>query len=321
MGEKASAAESEVWNFKGGGIEDMYVRPYTLFSTSHPAILLFYGLGAPILAMLSKAPACLITALFCACSIRGFYFGKKAVAGGIKTAVLFLILLGTFNMITNAGGLTVLFQIGERNFTLESLCFGMANGAMLGAVILWFGCFTAIVPNDRFLYLFSRRLQNTGLLLSMILKLFPETGYKITCIQMADDSAALGEKLSFAGKIKKGLRQMSCLLEWSMEDSIETADAMKARGYGVCKRSSYAVYRFSGFDQGFLAVMLLLFISAAAGVIRQDQTFWYFPSILWEAKSVFFTLATDMCALIFLLLPILLEIGAKGGKRTCRSWK
>lgn len=65
---------------------------------------------------------------------------------------------------------------------------------MLGTVLIWFRCFNAILSNDKFLYLFGKKLPGTALLLSMILKLFPETKYKMHCIQMAEGHAGLGEK-------------------------------------------------------------------------------------------------------------------------------
>ena len=90
-----------------------------------------------------------------------------------------------------------------------------------------------MLSNQKFLYLFGRRFQTAALLLSMILKLFPETQYKITQIRMAQDDSAFQEKEALKVRLKKSMRQISCLLEWSMEDSIETADSMKARGYGA----------------------------------------------------------------------------------------
>lgn len=57
------------------------------------------------------------------------------------------------------------------------------------------------------------------------------------------------------------LRQSSVLMGWAMEDSLETADAMRARGWGACRqRITYLPYRFTLRDA---AVLLVLTVAAA----------------------------------------------------------
>lgn len=291
----------------------MYIRPYTLFSTLHPVLLLIYALGAPILAMLSKAPVCLLISIISAFSIHLFYLGREATVNALKLTIPFFLMMTLFNMVTNSGGLTVLFRIGQRNFTLESLCYGAANGIMLSSVIVWFRCFTAILPNDKFLYLFGSRFQNTGLLLSMILKLFPETNYKIRCIKLADNGKGTTKKETMMQRIKKGLTQISCLLEWSMEDSIETADSMKARGYGDGKRTTYNRYHFAHRETGGLLTFLVLLLSAGVGVMLQDQSFWFFPTIKQGSISIGWSCIINVVYIIFLFLPIIMELRWKKG--------
>ena len=57
------------------------------------------------------------------------------------------------------------------------------------------------------------------------------------------------------------LRQSSVLMGWAMEDSLETADAMRARGWGARRqRTTYLPYRFTLRDA---AVLLVLTVAAA----------------------------------------------------------
>ena len=54
------------------------------------------------------------------------------------------------------------------------------------------------------------------------------------------------------------LRQSSVLMGWAMEDSLETADAMRARGWGACKhRTTYMPYRFTPRDAAAAAMLLM----------------------------------------------------------------
>lgn len=292
----------------------MYVRPFTLFSTVHPVLLLFYALGAPTLAMFGKNPVTMGLMLLCAVSVHWFYLGGASTKDGLKGIAFVVIFVSVLNMLSNPMGITELFKLGSRLFTLESMCYGLLNGLMLGTVILWFRCFTAIVPNDKFLYLFGRRFQTAALLLSMILKLFPETRYKIRCIRAAQMPEAGEEKQSLRARFSRSMRQMSSLLEWSMEDGIETADAMKARGYGEGRRSSYQKYRFSRFDITFLIAMVILYIGAICEVIGTGEAFSYYPTLHWAVRKWYVEAAGTIMLVLFLLLPIGAELFRKGGR-------
>lgn len=230
--------------------------------------------------------------------------------------MLVILLVAVLNMLTNPMGVTQLFRIGSRLFTLESMCYGLTNGLMLGTVILWFRCFTAIVPNDKFLYLFGRKFQTIALLLSMILKLFPETKYKIRCIRAAQMTDDADGKLPWRVRLSQSMRQISSLLEWSMEDGIETADAMKARGYGMGRRSSYQRYHFGRSDGVLLLAMALLYVASVCVVIRESKRFSYYPVLHWTVEEWYAEFAGLVLLLLFLLLPIWMERFRKGGRRS-----
>lgn len=287
---------------------------YVIFNTWHPGVLFAYALAGPVLGMLTLHPLFLALNLGMAVVMHWFYQGGgrtlQRVAGLLPvTAVIVL-----FNFCLNTRGRHVLFQIGQHPFTLESLSYGLASGCMLSAVLLWFQSFSFIVSNEKFLYLFGRRLPGTALLLSMILKLFPDTGYRIRSIRYADREP-LGAGKSPAGKrIRKGLKQMSTLMEWSMEDSIEMADSMKARGYGEGRRTCWQQYRFSAADAG-----MSLWFAAAGAVCLWGMFFagtgirWY-PEIRMQGEPGKM-MVTGAVYLLFLATPLLVE--GKGRWNRC----
>lgn len=64
-----------------------------------------------------------------------------------------------------------------------------------------------------------------------------------------------------SNRVTGRLRQSSVLMGWAMEDSLETADAMRARGWGARRqRTTYLPYRFTLRDA---AVLLVLAVAAA----------------------------------------------------------
>lgn len=293
----------------------MYIRPYTLFSTVHPVLLLIYALGAPVVTMCGRNPVFQITAFVCAVCVNCFYLGLKGTRQGMRGILFIFLLVMVFNIILNPMGVTTLFYIGERRVTLESFAYGFSNGLMLTTVVLWFRSFTAVLPNDKFLYLFGKRFQKTGLLLSMIMKLFPETRYKIHCIQFADDTLGYEETMSLKEKLRRSMRQISVLLEWSMEDGIETADSMKARGYGDGVRSSYEEYSMTIYDNITFVCLIITLAAAIGTVIIQNQEFTYYPTLAWKIENPIASAVGIICQGIFFLTPLWMELLKKRGKR------
>ena len=58
------------------------------------------------------------------------------------------------------------------------------------------------------------------------------------------------QKMGFA------LRNLSVLLTMSLENAIETADSMRARGYGQRRRTTFHLFRFDGRDARTLGLIL-----------------------------------------------------------------
>ncbi|MEI3176077.1 MAG: hypothetical protein V8S96_06110 [Lachnospiraceae bacterium] len=56
-------------------------------------------------------------------------------------------------------------------------------------------------------------------------------------------------------KVRGGVRVFDSLVSWSMENSIDTADAMKARGYGLPGRTNFSLFRFRQRDVILLCIM------------------------------------------------------------------
>lgn len=301
----------------------MYVRQYTMFETLHPALLLIYALGAPILAMLTNNPIFLGLSLVSVIFVHGFYYGTRETLKAILWMIPILLVIALINMLTNGRGMTTLFRIDHTPYTLESLCYGVANGTMLLTVLLWFRLFSVLLPNEKFLYLFGKRLPSTALLLSMILKLFPETRHKMQSIQVAQGNVNKGtisdDKMLIKQKINHSMRQISSLLGWSMEDSIETADSMKARGYGNQKRTSYAAYHFSMRD----AMILILYL-ASMGIciycfLAGSGKFEYFPKMNMQVENGIEIGIASVMYLMFLLSPLWMEI--RISERREHTWK
>ncbi|UUZ81288.1 energy-coupling factor transporter transmembrane protein EcfT [Paenibacillus sp. P26] len=113
-----------------------------------------------------------------------------------------------------------------------------------------------------------------------------------------------------------GMKSLQILLTLSLEEALQTADAMKAKGYGSGSRGRYEEFVMRSRDWGLLAALLTLF---AGGVIFRFLgygTYRIFPSLGPVTMQGWEPLAYG-CFTLFAALPVLIE-----AKEVClwRSW-
>ena len=94
------------------------------------------------------------------------------------------------------------------------------------------------------------------------------------------------------------------LLICSLEDALQTADSMQARGFGVTKRTTYIRYRMERRDWYTLNYLIILFIVAIV-VIMAGKLIIY-PKV----ESILFQQYDGMMFVVFTMfisLPIIME--------------
>lgn len=255
----------------------------TAFDIFHPAVALAYFASVLVLVMLGLQPIFatlwLTSGLLCSAGLHGW----RATARSLSWITLVIIAVATFNMIVSTAGATVLFTLGERPFTAESLVFGLTQGAMLGAVMLWFANAGAVLTSDKVMHLLGGRLPTLSLLISMTMRLVPQF------VRQGRAVDASQQACTAARDRRHGLRLMTVLMGWSMENSLETASAMKARGWGCgLSRTAYQRYRFGTADGVALVAILALAIAAAVGEIGAVISFSFYPTLsAWSGPATY----------------------------------
>ncbi len=82
------------------------------------------------------------------------------------------------------------------------------------------------------------------------------------------------------GRFSDALRTSTVLMGWGMEDSLETADAMRARGWNSgAKRTSYQRYRFRRHDAFACALVAALALASALSAGVACSRFSFYPRI------------------------------------------
>ena len=230
--------------------------------------------------MIFLHPVLLVTSFFGALS----YSLQQSGARGLRFVFLYLlpmmVVAGLVNPLFNHRGMTILGYLNDNPITLESILYGIAIGVMFGAVILWFSCLHSVITSDKILYLFGRAIPSLSLLLSMVFRFVPKFKAEIQVISRGQKS--IGRDVSDGKpmeRLRNGIKIMSIMVTWALENAIDTADSMKARGYGLPGRTNYSIYRFDGRDKGALLALSLLITVLLAGAFLSETTIQYFPTI------------------------------------------
>ncbi|NDO20029.1 energy-coupling factor transporter transmembrane protein EcfT [Lachnospiraceae bacterium MD329] len=279
------------------------------FKNYHPLVNFIYFAAVILFSMFLMNPIMLVISLVCAAVYAVVLNGARAVRFGLLYLLPMMFIAAAMNPLFNHAGVTVIAYFPNGNpLTLESVVYGIAAAVMIAAVICYFSAYNKIMTSDKFIYLFGRAVPSMSLILSMSMRFVPrfkEQFMKITAAQKCIGRGIANG--SVIQRVKNGITILSVMMTYALENSIETADCMKSRGYGHKNRTSFSLYRFSGRDKAALVYTLILSVYVIAGTAFGAAEYLYFPNVIlseFNAYSVsVFTAYFMLCA-----EPIFIEI-------------
>ena len=289
------------------------------FDTVNPIAAFVFFAFALAVPMLLLHPPMLAVSFLAALSWHLLIRGKRALGFLLKFVLPVMLLTAIINPLFNHAGLTTLFYLKNNPITLEAILYGLSSALMLGTVVTWFACFNRIFTSDKLIYLTGRLAPSLSLVISMALRfvpLFTKQAKRIALANRASGMAVSDGKIR--DRVKNALAVFSGLVTWALENSVTTADSMRARGYGLHPRSSFALFRF---DRRDLVISLLLALGIAAtglaagfGVISVR----FYPSFKMNALSAPFIVFLLVYTLT-LFIPFLLNLYEAHRWRLLRS--
>jgi len=254
------------------------------FAGFHPFINLLYFIAVIGFAMFFTHPVCLAISMMNAYAYSIYINGKKALRFSLVYMLPMLIMTALLNPAFNHQGQTILTYLPSGNpLTLESVVYGFSAAVMLITVIAWFSCFNEVMSGDKFVYLFGRLIPALSLILSMALRFVPRFRAQIGVISNAQK--CIGRDVSDGGLLRKmrhGVKILSIMVTWALENAIETADSMKGRGYGLPGRTAFSIFRFDRRDAFALTYILVCSGVVMGGAALGAYRFRYFPTIRGE---------------------------------------
>lgn len=256
------------------------------FKGYHPLVNVLFFISIIAFGMLLKHPVYLVISFI---SSTAYYLklsgkdGRKTVFRFLLPMLLFVVIINSF---FNHYGVTTLFILPSgNNFTFEALVMGIVSGITVVSVIQWFFCCNEVVTEDKFMHIFGRILPKGALVVSMILRFVPLYRRRYKEISQARKCMGLNGTDSFICKMKNTFKNIGILVSWSFENAIETADSMKARGYGLKGRTYYS--RFQWHTGDTLALILLVLFDALIifGLVSNSAYCIYNPYVIINQPS------------------------------------
>lgn len=277
----------------------------------HPIVSFAYCVSLVVLAMIYFHPVFILIGLFFAILQNILMYKPRQILKMLLWSFAFCLFVVIFNPIISHGGKTLLFYLNGNPVTFEAVFYGICSGGMLMLLFLWFGVYNRMVTPDRFMYIFSR-LPATSMLVTMTQRMIPLFTRRLISIRTAQKTLPnilpQPNKNNLFGRMKSclspGLSQISILLSWSMEDGLDTADSMKARGYGVARRSSFSVFRFTKADTSALVFIAVCAICSAAAYYSCVR-FGFYPRIHSSDQNTGFWVSIISYIILAAALPFI----------------
>lgn len=287
-----------------------------VFSKYHPTVnFLYFGFVFGF-SMVFMHPVCLLISLVSSLIYSIELKGRKAIRFNFIFLLPTMLITSLVNPAFNHEGATIITYLHTGNpLTLESITYGLAASTMLASVVCWFSCYNEIMTSDKFVYLFGRIIPSMSLILSMSLRFVPK--FKAQIKVVSNSQKCIGRDVSNGGvieRIKHGLTILSIIITWALESSIETADSMMSRGYGLKGRTSFSIYNFEKRDKLAIISISLLGLYILIGGMAGGLKFRYFPTMKGRTFELF-PISLWIAYIILCIIPIIVN------RQEERQWK
>lgn len=302
------------------------------FSRYHPVVNLIFYLLVLGTTMFQMSVGLVFISLF---SAVVYYFMLKKTEG-LKycTVVVGIIIVSAIiNPLFSHKGGTLLFYLFTGNpVTLESIIYGLISAIIIGAMLLWFSTFNQVMGVERILGAIGKVLTNVSLLITMIMRFIPQYTRHQRKVSMVNkvNKRNYGEKINLLNRektekenviearkkqknkngidkiidsIKEGSRTFSITTTWALENSIYTADSMKARGFGTGRRTNYSNYKFQKRDYLLMGWLVILWLVVVFSLEREKVYTYYYPFIQVKNNVVVYLIYGLLC-----LTPVLINV-------------
>lgn len=275
----------------------------------HPFTVLIYYLSILTLLTFTFYP------IFSILGLLGVLLTNRIIEKRIeRKQMCFYLLLLLFLMFSNPlfihKGETVLFYVLQKPFTLEALIYGGVMAVTVVSVFLWCRQMSFVFSTDRILFLFGSFSPKTGLIISMVLGFIPKLRAHYQKVIELQDFFMDEEKDGIFVFLHKHMRSFLATTTWALEHSMETADSMRARGYGTGRRTHYHRYRFRLPDFILCLLQSIMFAGVALMKKTVPSSVYYYPIFRYSYHGIWELMEYILLAGVLLVIPVVSAFGS-----------
>ncbi|TCS93822.1 energy-coupling factor transporter transmembrane component T [Hazenella coriacea] len=244
-------------------------------SEFHPGVIGTYLLGLFLFSMLLFHPLFLILTMTQLLIFHKLFGDWRQVKEWLPFFFGMIGILIVINALLVHRGSHVLFTL-HQPITLEAILYGGTLGLLIVTMFLIFMTYNILLPSEKFLYLAGKFLPKTALLVMMSLRMVPLLKQRITEIQAAR-RVRFSPSSDWFIQMKHHMQVVMTLTTWSLEEALESADSMHARGYGQRKRSVYEPYDWDRRDSVVVTFLVVSLLFIGWGWIQGYGVFTIYP--------------------------------------------
>ncbi len=235
-------------------------KSVTYLSLRHPVACLCFYISMLTLVFLFQHPVFAVE-IFLLILFHAFYLlGIRHTLGYMKVYMIFGVMVALINPLLVHRGSHILFYLFDQPITLEATLYGGCISLMILSMLMCFLCVNHLLNSGKFLYLFSRAMPQTTFIAAMTLRYF-------TLLKdRAEEYAGVQRvrtRLTEKRKIDS-IREAGALLggfsAWTLEEGMQVSESLRAKEYGMRKRSLYAKYSFRREDGIWTGLVVGLFL-------------------------------------------------------------
>lgn len=227
------------------------------FSKLHPVTIFLYFISLFFVSASFNSPMIVVLTFIFIIILRIGTDGFVKVLKQTLLSVPLVLFCALINMLINHRGVTPFLYINDKPITVEAAANGFFTGIMLVSLVMLFSYYNVMMPQHKFLYLFSKAAPVTALMISMTVRYIPLC-MRIYSETMNSANVILRKEKGFFKKIQfYKYVFLSCVTK-SLEYTIGASLAMQSKGYGVAKRSNAVIFKFKTDDFVIIIVNVLL---------------------------------------------------------------
>ncbi|MBD8070297.1 energy-coupling factor transporter transmembrane component T [Bacillus sp. PS06] len=254
-----------------GNIPSDMNKKYLRFHGYHPFTNLCYFIGLIALASIISHPLYLAFYFFLLLVLFLIFQQDRKLKAWVPYFFLMFLFILIMNPLMNKRGTHILFYLGDQSIMLEGVIYGIRMGLSLMCILFIFFLLNVVLNDLKLFYLFGRIAPKSALLSILTMRFVPLLRRRLAEIMMVQSRRGVRtDKGKIKNKLKHGIILLQVLLTWSLEDAIQTADSMKARGYENKEKTYFHRFQMTKQDYLALLVLLTLFILTMIGMITNS---------------------------------------------------